>query len=511
VAPDLMLPRCRYARSPEEAPLHALVLLSALTLLSGCDGDTSRATDEPGVTASPALPSDVPSDAPPDVVLVVIDTLRADRLGAYGHDRPTSPAIDALAARGLRFERAYAQSGWTLTSMASLLSGTLPHVHGVLRHTGEDRYGALDARFTTLAEALGAGGYQTGAVLNNSFLAPVFGLNQGFGHYDHQGARHDGHRTAAATVDVGLAWWDQQTGPKFLLLHIMEPHLDYGAPEPWTRAFTPEGPDPVPVPFGGDERWLPWLAGNDLPDAATRRFIAGLYDGEVRSADAAVGALVEGLEQRGALDQTLLVVTSDHGEELFDHGRFEHGHSLRSPVTRVPLIVSGPGISPAVSDVVVAHTDLYQTILAVGQAGRPAETKGQDLRAIAAARPAPARVAVSEGCLYVAGCLSVVSGTRRLVIDTSATAVLRVDAEAREVDDLSLAQQQAEGADLAKLLARIRGGSLDPAVAAPGAGLPTDGELLDELRSLGYLADPLDDAAGEEVSGGGGEGGGEGG
>lgn len=449
----------------------ARMLLLALLALLGCSG-----APEPTPPAPPT---------PPDLILVVVDTLRADRLGAYGYPKDTSPALDALAAEGLVFERAYAQSGWTLPSMASLISGTLPHQHRVLRDFDSEQYGALSEAHTTLGEALSAAGYATGAVLNNSFLHPVFGLGQGFDRWDHQGASHDTHRTAPDAVADGLRWLDEQEKPAFLLLHLMEPHLDYGAPEPWRLAFTPPGAPPVPVPFGADQRWLPWLDGEGLPPPEEQAWIAGLYDGEIRATDEAIAALVAGLEARGRRGRTVLAVTSDHGEELFDHGRFEHGHSLRSPVTRIPMVLTGPGIPTGRREEIVQHLDLYQTLLALGGAARPPQTGGQDLRAIPEGAD---RVALSEGCLYKPGCLSLVTRSRRLLLNTHRTtaALARIDERGREHDDLGEAQVAEESPSLIETTRKIRGG-LAPPVPAPGPSLQQNDDVIDALISLGYL------------------------
>lgn len=452
------------------------VMLLSLALL-GCSGAPAPAPD--------------PAPQPPDLILVVVDTLRADRLGAYGYERATSPTLDAIAARGLVFDRAYAQSGWTLPSMASLISGTLPHQHRVLRDFDSEQYGALSAEHTTLGEALSAAGYATGAVLNNSFLHPVFGLGQGFDTWDAQGASHDTHRSALDAVDDGLRWLREQEEPAFLLLHLMEPHLDYGAPEPWRLAFTPPGTPPIPVPFGADQRWLPWLDGKDLPSPEEQAWISGLYDGEVRATDDALAALVAGLEAQGRADQTVLAITSDHGEELFDHGRFEHGHTLRSPVTRIPLVLSGPGIPTGRRQTVVQHLDVYQTLLAIGGAPRPAGTGGGDLRTLP---DSTERAVMSEGCLYKRGCLSLITPDRRLLLNTHLTtaAVLRVDAQGREHDDLTEAQTAADSQRLIDATQQLRG-DLAPPIPAPGAALQQEDRVLEQLQSLGYLGNGTDD------------------
>jgi arylsulfatase A-like enzyme len=156
----------------------------------------------------PARPGPASSVEPvaPDVILLVVDTLRADHLGVYGHERPTSPQLDAWAATGVIYDDAQAHSGWTLPSMASLLTGLLPHEHQAVRDPSQDgAQSSLLPEHLTLAEIYRSGGRRTGGFTNNTFLDPVFGLDQGFDHYDHQGAGPTVHRSAEDTVDAALA------------------------------------------------------------------------------------------------------------------------------------------------------------------------------------------------------------------------------------------------------------------------------------------------------------------
>ncbi|MDP6933472.1 MAG: sulfatase, partial [Myxococcota bacterium] len=251
-----------------------------------------------------------PLPRPPDIVMVVIDTLRTDHLGSYGHSRPTTPEMDALADRGLRFERAYAHSGWTLPSMTSLLTGKLPHQHRVVRDSVDvTHFGRLPPEYETLAETLATGGYTTGAVVNNTFLAPEFGLHQGFDHYDYEGALNRGHRTAEDTVELALSWLESQAGPTFLLVHFMEPHLDYDPPTRFRGSFTGTGTPPVEVPFGGWDQIGDWHQGQSEPPEATQEYVTALYDEEILASDHALGQLVDGLESRNRWNQTLLLLT----------------------------------------------------------------------------------------------------------------------------------------------------------------------------------------------------------
>ena len=164
----------------------------------------------------------------PDIVLVIVDTLRSDHLGCYGYERNTTPNIDAVASEGLQFMRAYAQASWTLPSFVSLWTGLYPHEHRVGRAPDVlDVFGALPPERVTLAEQLQAAGYATGAVINNTFLAPEFGVHQGFGDYMYRGADNTDFRSAAATNDRALSWLSKvEEKPAFLVVHYMEPHMD---------------------------------------------------------------------------------------------------------------------------------------------------------------------------------------------------------------------------------------------------------------------------------------------
>ena len=465
----------------------ALLLALWLGCTAGPDAPVALqpAADAPPPAAVPA-PRPAPAGPRPDIVLVVIDTLRADRTGPGGHARGTTPALDALAARGLRFTRAYAQSSWTLASFTSLFTGLYPHQHRVVRDTADaTRFGCLPPARTTVAEALGAVGYRTGAWLNNTFLAPEFGLQQGFGVYDFAGATNERHRSAPATVDAALAWLaaDPAT-PAFAVLHFMEPHLDYAAPPPFRGRFAdPAGPGGVPVPMGAVQ------TGAHTPTDVEKRWLQDRYDEEVAAADDGLARLVDGLRAAGRLDRTLLVVTSDHGEEFWEHGGFEHGHALWSEVTRVPLVAAGPGLPVATVDTVVEHVDLVAGLLARAGATPPPEAPGQDLFAVAAAPPV-LRVALSENCLYGEPCLSLVSPTERLFFHpgTGKGQVWSLGPTGAEAARLPPDREAEAGPRLLGWLDAKRGG-LAPLAAAAGPQVPSF-EVFEQLAALGYVREP---------------------
>lgn len=264
------------------------------------------------------------------VVFISIDTLRADRLPAYGSTRAKTPAIDRLAADGVLFENAYAHSPQTLPSHTSILSGQLPFEHGVRDNIGFTVKNGQ--RF--LQHELKAAGYATGAFVSSYVLREQTGFAQGFDHFDDdlppaspEAPLGQVQRGGEQTMAAAMAWVDAQPGTFFLFAHIYEPHTPYAPPARFTN------PDP--------------------------------YDGEVEYSDEIVGRLLDHLRSKGLYDAATIVLFSDHGEGLGDHGEDEHGIFLYRETTHVPLIVKLPGGRGAGRRVPapVQHIDLFPTIM----------------------------------------------------------------------------------------------------------------------------------------------------
>jgi arylsulfatase len=299
-----------------------------------------------------------PSDAP-SVVLLSIDTLRRDKLSCLDPAAPPTPHLDWLATTGHLYTNAWSVSSWTLPSMASVMTGLPPRAMGLRRYT------ALPDAVPTLAQAAWQAGWWTAGVVANPYLVPEYGFARGFADFDHTDvvepvtpatasvlAREITRYVIGATepsdgqalVTAAIRWLDRRPPerPFLLWLHFMDPHIPYR----W-HAGAPGAPAALPqdelieadrfADMDGLRRQLPDVA----PDI--RALIEQLYDGEVRYADACVGRLVDALDQRELLDDTWIVVLSDHGEEFFEHGGYEHGHSLLPEVTGIPLIVRPPG------------------------------------------------------------------------------------------------------------------------------------------------------------------------
>ncbi len=274
----------------------------------------------------------------PNIVYVVMDTQRADRLGCYGYRRPVSPNIDALARRGVLFEDAYATSSWTWPSTGSLLTGMLPDEHGV---TGNDRC-TLGFANTTLAEALQARGYTTAAFSGNPLIVPGRQFDQGFEHFD--GAVPD-FRMSDELVPGALDWLRRHASVRFFLyLHLVDPHTPH-RPHPEEAARLGLGAPPEGWPARGADGIPvhPESVGFDV-SPEVRRFMSDEYDASVATGDRWVGAVLNELRRLGLDDRTVVCFTADHGEGLLDHGLRGHGNSVHAEEVRVPLILAGPGL-----------------------------------------------------------------------------------------------------------------------------------------------------------------------
>jgi arylsulfatase A-like enzyme len=330
-----------------------------------------------------------PASNRPNILLLVIDTQRADHLGLYGYDRPTSPTLDSLGARGLVFDRAVAPSSWTLPSHASMMTGRLQHEHraGLLRQP------LLDRRYPTVAEALSRSGYATAGFVGNLFwTGRRTGLDRGFGYYvDYY--RNLGDAIARTTLGRILAyqvlphfglvdlpgrrrspdlnadlvrWIDGLEGhPFFAFVNYFDVHPPLLPPAAQRGRFSPNGVIPTAgqIDIGaltGEMKAVP-------PEVLAERI--NRYDESILGWDAALAQLLAQLERRGLLRNTVIMVTSDHGESFGEHGLYFHGHSLYRDQIRVPLIVSWPTriTRPVRVADPVSLTQVPATLLAVAQ------------------------------------------------------------------------------------------------------------------------------------------------
>ncbi len=422
------------------------------------------------------------SAAPEAVLLIVVDTLRPDHLGLYGYGRQTSPHLDRFSREALIFENAWSTSSWTLPAMASLLSGRYPAGHGagqLKAGTEKPIPGALHGSIQTLPGVLAASGWETLALINNPFLHDRFGLGRGFGEYDYAPANNRELRRADRSVDELLERLQGLEPPFFALLHLFDPHMDYDPPPAFRGRFSgaSEGPYPV-TDFEGIRARAAALSPEE------RRFIEAAYDEEVAFVDEQLGRLFGALEKLPFGDGLLIVVTSDHGEEFFEHGSFEHGHSLHGEVVRIPLLMRGPGVNPGRSQASVTLADLPSTVLdAFGLEPLPG-AEGSSLWGVAArGETLSGRALPAEGILWGPPAGALLEWPFRLLLDESLDRVslfdLRRDFE--ELEDLSHESPQR----VAEMAARW---NLHRQQPSPPWILPQlDPETLERLRSLGYI------------------------
>ncbi|MEW6071640.1 MAG: sulfatase [Planctomycetota bacterium] len=335
----------------------SLVLVAALA--GGCGGE------------APAS-----SDARPNLLLISIDTLRADRLGCYGYARDTSPALDRFAAGSVLFRDVAAPSPWTIPSHVSLLSGLAPATHGVELPT---QVPAADV--TMLAERLSAAGYYCFAITDGGWLSKERGFGRGFR------AFHDQDQEFSRTLREAEAYVRHRTpeGPWFGFLHTYDVHCPYDPAEPYRSMFVTPGRAELDA---RGKCGSPHFNAMGL-DAAQAIYLSDLYDGGIRAADAALGEFFAHLEASGALASTVVVVTSDHGEEFLEHGRIGHEESLFRELLQVPLIVRMPGRRPAAIDTPVGLVDLAPTLLELAGAGEAPDLDGRSLGPLLRGEPIP--------------------------------------------------------------------------------------------------------------------------
>ncbi len=320
--------------------------------------------------------------SPPDIVLIMVDTLRADHLSCYGATELRTPRIDEFAENGFMFSRVHAAAPTTLASTTSLFTSLHPRMHGTPRNGF-----LVDGSLVTLAEVLGEHGYHTAAFVASIALDAETGIDQGFHVFDQQfTGSFDSpqlQRRAGEVTDAVAAWLrEEPPRPFFLFVHYFDPHQPYQPPDEY---LPPGDGDPAHRVTGsmGDIRNLrgEYLE-TETPDARFER-IHDLYRGEVRYTDSEVGRLLDLLEEKGLGREALMVFTADHGETFLEHELKEvlnHGYMVYSTTTHVPLVFRRTGYIPAgESDVFVSGIDVSPTILDLAGIEIPPSYSGRSL------------------------------------------------------------------------------------------------------------------------------------
>ncbi len=424
---------------------------------------------------------------PRNLLLISLDTLRADHLGCYGYPRPTSPFLDRLASQGVLFEQAYATSPWTLPSHASLFTGLYPSQHGAMTEEL-----SLPTELPTLAEALRGRGLATAGFVSGIFLGPRFGLGRGFERYAviPTRAKSGGSGTSLSATDrvsaAGLEWLAaRRESPFFLFLHYFDIHSDY-RPEP---GFAAQFGKPYHGPVDGSTRQLRAFLRRQIDfNAEDRAQLVDLYDAEIRQLDQGLEELFARLRERGALDQTVVVVTADHGEEFFEHGGVFHGRTQYQEMLRVPLIIVGPGIPGGLRvDQPVSLVDVAPTLLKLLGAPAAPAISGRDLTPLWRAPDAgwPERDLFAEANSPSDGTSpqrAVLRGRWKLVLHGSGERELF---DLRE-DPLERVNRAAAEPEQAADLERQLTASLESVREAPALP-PLSPAMRKQLEALGYL------------------------
>ncbi len=392
-----------------------------------------------------------------NLLLVTIDTVRADHLGAYGDARAETPNLDRVAREGVRFDQASSAVPLTLPSHATILSGLLPPHHG-LRNNGAGKFPEADA---TLATRLAADGFRTGAFVGSFVLDHRFGLSRGFDTYDDEIPRDpevpaalEAERPGPAVVDRALAWLEKRDGrPFFAWVHLYDAHAPYAPPEPFRSRHA------------------------DSP-----------YDGEIASVDFQVGRLLQWLDRSGESRSTIVAVAADHGEALGEHGELTHGFLLYEPTLHVPLLVRGPRLSPGtVIRTPVGLVDLAPTLSGLlGLSATKEKLDGRDLSAALLAGREPEAVdlyAESEYArLFGWSGLTALRRKNLKFIDSPHPELYDLGRDGKEASNLL--SRGSSRPDLAARIAEFRRGETVPD-ATPDADRSEEAA---RLASLGYIS-----------------------
>ncbi len=388
---------------------------------------------------------------PQNVLLITIDTLRADRLSCYSREYLQTPNTDKLAERGVLFTRAFAHTSTTLPSHTNILCGTTPLHHGI-----HDNFSfVLDKEYLTLAEHLKALGYATGAFVGGFPLDARFGLDQGFDMYDDDfGKKSALEIRAESVVDKALSWLKHQKKPWFLWVHCYDPHDPYEPPEPFFKKYE-----------------------NDR------------YSGEVAYVDHELGRLYDYLETNALFDSTLVVFTGDHGEALGQHEEDTHGFFAYNEVIWIPLIICSPGMSGDRSDQYVSHIDIFPTVCDLLGTKMPSFLQGISLKPAVGGKKIPSRAHYFESLypFYGRGWAPlrgfIQSGEK--YIDSPIPEFYEIENDFFELNNLAEMKRLEE---CKKKLEQILGEQSN--AETPAARRAVDKETLRKLESLGYVSNP---------------------
>jgi arylsulfatase A-like enzyme len=463
-----------------------------------------------------------PPPEPVNLVLISIDSLRADHVHSYGYHRETSPTLDRLASEGTLFENVVAESSWTLPTHMTMLTGLPAQTHGVEYFSGS----RLADSYATLAETLGEHGYRSFGVFSGPYLHPIFGFGRGFDSYESamgatvyddqsfdpnvpgsdagvKEANFMSHRTITShlvtekAIELLGAARDE---PFFLFLHYFDIHFDYLPPEELWRRFDPD--------YQGTMTGDAFQENNEINAQMNPRdleHLIALYDAEILYTDQQIGYLIDALDRNGLSENTLVIVTSDHGEEFFEHGDKGHYRTLFDEVLMVPLIVRLPGRVRAGERVTeqVRHLDIAPTLLSFAGIPVPdgllSEIGGRSLSDVLEGREALSSLPAISSLRRSGYWASVRTPGFKYIVnreDSEETELLyNLRGDPREHRPLARVDLEKMDGETQAIFADLRGALMEKESAAFAARVVKEGaedielpaRVREELRSLGYI------------------------
>ncbi|MFT4649099.1 MAG: choline-sulfatase [Glaciecola sp.] len=421
----------------------------------------------------------------PNILWIVVDTMRADRLGG-AHN--LTPYLDRLGENGAVFESAYSHSPWTLPSMASMLTSMHPKEHGAGGRLG--KFQTLREGVLTAPAIFSRAGYQTHAIVNVEFLKEKYGVTRDFETLDTVTFENNVDvRIAQETTDAALKFIEEAPSDKpfFMFLHYFDVHAVYDPPQPFRRRyaaeFDREGGEGRTL-FGTREHMIALRDGTlQLTEPWIER-ASRLYDGEIAYTDAEIGRLLDRLAALGVDKNTLIVFTSDHGEEFLDHGNFEHGHTVYDELIHVPMVMAGPGVKPGLRiPAVVRQVDILPTLCEWADVGGERSFTGLSLMPALQGEPARSRKVLSHGNMWGAPSSAWRDGDWKLIVPAEGTpSLFNMVQDPREQTNLATSEPER----LKRLLASLK--AMEGAMASlrPGADVNLSPEERDKFRGMGY-------------------------
>jgi arylsulfatase A-like enzyme len=484
---------------------------------AGCGEDVERPSPERTVAAGGVVERVAAADPeeavrPPNIILIVIDNLRADHVGAYGYPRPTTPNIDGLAEKGIVFRRAYAPSSWTKPSIGALFTSRHPSEHGAVS------FGyPLDETLPTLAEGLRDVGY-TGVGVTGNFIhiGPDTKMTRGFERWTslvkelEEGERGEVLWNETTPIgrhvrlrapygreinrEVRKLLREKISGPLFLYVHYMEPHASYDPPEPFRSRFIRDPAFVEHARFGMTEHLVELASGARPASEAELQRLIDLYDGEIATVDAWIGALLKGLEMKGLLQNAIVALVSDHGEAFGEHASWFHGVNLFGESLAVPFVLSDLRAPPTLPHATedsrpVDLLDVPTTLLSLAGAPHGHGMHGRDLLSDAGRAARDLIGELHDDARFESHVqprrqrLVITRWPDKLIIDRDGT-LSRYDLDA-DGDELRALQDVGSDTLVAETRAIVE--AFDRSLEARGAPEPLDPETEAGLRALGYV------------------------